>query len=316
MIHIRKRVLCLVVMTAPAIAAGQGAGDDFARCVDPAAVPRKLAGGMKFTEGPVWVPQGGGYLVFSDIPAGELKRWSEQDGLTTWRKPSHGANGNTLDARGRLITCEHEGRRLAILEGDGTLRTLVDRFEGMRFNSPNDLVVAGDGAVYFTDPDYGLRGQAGELGGRWVFRFDPASGDLRVLAKDFDKPNGIALSPDGRKLYVADSGAPKHIRVFEVAADGGISNGRVFCEIGQGAPDGIRCDEDGRVWSSAGDGVRIFDAAGRLSGIIPVPEAPANLCFGGAEGRTLFITARTSLYAIGVRVRGALPAVARRGPPP
>lgn len=180
----------------------------------------------------------------------------------------------------------------------------MDTFEGKAFNSPNDVAVAPDGAVFFTDPDYGLRNAESEIGGNWVFRFDPEAKDLRVLVKDFDKPNGIAFSPDGRKLYIADSGKPRHIRVFDVAADGGISNGRVFCDIDKGAPDGIRCDADGRVWSSAGDGVRIYDDSGKLLGTIAVPEVPANLCFGGEDRKTLFITARTSLYAIEVRAKG------------
>jgi gluconolactonase len=287
-----------------ATAAANPAADEFARCVDPTAVVRKLAGDMIFTEGPVWVPRDGGHLIFSDIPADELKHWSEKDGLATFRQPSRNANGNTLDREGRLITCEHSGRRLSILEADGTLRTLVDRYEGKSFNSPNDVAVARDGAIYFTDPDYGLRGQPSEIGANYVFRFDLKTKNLRVLAKDFDKPNGIALSPDGKRLYVADSGKPRHIRVFDVAADGGISNGRVFCVIDNGVPDGIRCDADGRVWSSAGDGVRIFDPSGKLLGTIPVPESPANLCFGGKDGKTLFLTARTSLYAIDVRVKG------------
>lgn len=294
------KVAALVCVLAPLAAHA----DDFSRCVDPAAVVRKLAGDMKFTEGPVWIPRDGGYLVFSDIPADELKRWSEKDGPATFRKPSRNANGNTLDSEGCLITCEHSGRRLSILDADGTLRTLVDNHEGKAFNSPNDVVVAKDGGVYFTDPDYGLRGQTSEIGGNWVFRFDPKNKSLRVLAKDFDKPNGIAFSPDGKRLYVADAGKPKHIRVFDLAADGGVSNSRVFCTIDKGTPDGIRCDAAGRVWSSAGDGVRVFDTSGKLLGTIPVPESPANLCFGGADGKTLFMTARTSLYAIDVRVKG------------
>lgn len=294
-----KCLLALLSVTAGALCA-----DEFARCVDPAAEVRKLAGEMKFTEGPVWMPRDGGYLVFSDIPADEMKRWCEKDGLAVFRQPSRNANGNTLDRHGRLITCEHSGRRLSILQSDGTHRTLVDRFEGKAFNSPNDATVAADGAVYFTDPDYGLRGAPGEIGGNWVYRFDPAKNELRVLVRDFDKPNGIALSPDGKRLYVADAGKPRHIRVFDVLADGGIANSRVFCEIDQGSPDGIRCDVDGRLWSTAGDGVRIYDVSGKLLGTIPVPEVPANLCFGGKDGKTLFITARTSLYTVDVKVAG------------
>jgi len=302
MIRISFAACLMVPMLSAAMAAELA--DEFARCVDPAAEVRKLAGGMGFTEGPVWVPRDGGYLVFSDIPGDELKRWCEKDGLAVFRKPSRNANGNILDRKGRLLTCEHSGRRVSILDDDGTLRTLVDRYDGKRFNSPNDMAVAADGAIYFTDPDYGLRGAPRELDGNWVFRFDPGTKDLRVLAKDFDKPNGLAFSPDGKRLYIADSGEPRHIRVFDVLEDGGIANSRVFCEIDQGVPDGIRCDVDGRLWSSAGDGVRIHNPDGKLLGTIPVPEPPANLCFGGADGKTLFITARTSLYAIDVRVAG------------
>jgi len=297
---------CLLA-TSAAFAAGTFDVRDteaFARCVDTNAVLQKLATGMKFTEGPVWVPRDGGYLVFSDIPANELKRWTAKDGVTTFRNPSQNANGNTVDAQGRLITCEHSGRRLSRLEPDGTLHALVEKWEGKRFNSPNDAVVAQNGAIYFTDPDYGLGGNPREIDGCWVLRFDPTTRNLRVLVKDFDKPNGIALSPDGKRLYVADSGKPRHLRVFEVSADGGVENGKVFAGIDKGGPDGIRCDAEGRVWSSAGDGVQIFGPDGKLIGKILVPDSPANLCFGGADGKTLFITARTSLYSIPVRVTG------------
>jgi gluconolactonase len=191
------------------------------------------------------------------------------------------------------------------LEKEGKLVTLVDRFEGKRFDSPNDVDVKSDGTIWFTDPDYGLRGQPRAYEGCFMFRFDPQTQVLTVLAKDFDRPNGIAFSPDEQRLYVADSGKPRHIRVFAVQPDGTVKGGTVFCQMDRGGPDGLRCDAAGRVWSSAGDGVHVFAPDGRLIGKILVPEAPANLCFGGADGKTLFITARKSLYAIPVRVRGA-----------
>jgi gluconolactonase len=270
---------------------------------------QKLAADMKFTEGPVWIPRDGGYLVFSDIPADELKRWSMDESLRTFRKPSHQANGNTLDREGRLVTCEHHARRVTRTEPDGHVTVLVDSFEGKRFNSPNDVVVRSDGTIWFTDPPYGLpAGAARELDRNYVFRFEPASKRIGIVAEDFDMPNGLCFSPDERTLYVADSGKPHHIRAFDVTGDGRLEHGRVFCTIDAGVPDGIRCDEHGNVWSSAGDGVHVFAPDGRLLGKIPVPETPANLCFGGADGRTLFITARTSLYSIRVDPRGALSA--------
>ncbi|MEK7706457.1 MAG: SMP-30/gluconolactonase/LRE family protein [Verrucomicrobiota bacterium] len=264
----------------------------------------KIATGMKFTEGPVWVAREGGYLVFSDIPSDELKRWGPKEGLTTFRKPSNNANGNTTDLQGRLITCEHSGRRVCRLEKDGTLQTLVDRFDGRKFNSPNDVAVKSDGTVWFTDPDYGLGGKPHDYEGCFVFRFDPKTKALTVLARDFDKPNGICFSPDEKKLYVADSGKPHHIRVFDVQKNGTVTGSAVFCEIDQGVPDGIRCDAKGRILLSAGDGVHIFAPGGKLTGKILVPETPANLCFGGTSGKTLFITARTSLYSIELLTKG------------
>jgi gluconolactonase len=260
---------------------------------------KKLAGDMGFLEGPVWIPAEGDYLVFSDIPADQMKRWSEQGGLSTFRKPSQNANGNCLDREGRLITCEHGGRRVSITGKDGIVKTVVDRYNGKRLNSPNDAVVQSDGTIWFTDPDYGLTSpQDKEQDANHVFRFNPRNNDLRVVASDFDKPNGLCFSPDEKRLYIADSGRPKHIRVFEVQKDGSLANGRVFCAIDKGGPDGIRCDTQGRIFSSAGDGVQIFSSQGKLIGKILVPETPANLCFGGKDGRTLFITARKSLYAI------------------
>jgi gluconolactonase len=278
--------------------------DEFAQVVATNATVTKLAGGMRFIEGPVWLARDGGVLVFSDIPANELKQWTVADGLKTFRTPSGNANGNTRDRQGRLITCEHSNRRVTRTETNGTVTVLAERFEGKRLNSPNDAVVAADGVIWFTDPDYGLGRNLRDYEGCWVFRLDPASNDLRAVAKDFDKPNGIALSPDGKRLYIGDSGKPSHIRTFDVHPNGSLANDRVFARITPGVPDGIRCDADGRVWSSAGDGVQVYAPDGRLLGRILVPEPPANLCFGSADGRTLFITARTSLYSVPVRVRG------------
>jgi gluconolactonase len=285
---------------------------EFARCVSADAKVEKLAGDLGFIEGPVWL-KSGGYLVFSDIPNDELKKWTAGAGVTTYRKPSQNANGNTLDREGRLLTAEHSGRRVAIQEKDGAVKTVVDSFDGKKLNSPNDVVVKSDGTIWFTDPEYGLQNDPNAKGkklgkeqaGNYVFRHDPKIGKTTVVVKDFVQPNGLAFSPDEKKLYVADSGAPRHIRVFDVKADGTLSGGDVFCKIDQGGPDGIRVDRDGRLWSSAGDGVHIFDARGALIGKILVPETPANLCFGGADGKTLFITARKSLYSIKVKVTGA-----------
>ncbi len=284
---------------------------EFARCVPPDAVVRKLAGDFAFIEGPVWITAGA-YLVFSDIPQDRLNRWTPAGGVTTFRQPSHNANGNTIDRTGRLLTCEHSGRRVAIAEADGTVRTLVDAFEGRKFNSPNDVVVKSDGTVWFTDPEYGLKTnpttkqkEGKEQPGNYVYRHDPKTGRTTAVVKDFVQPNGLAFSPDEKILYIADSGAPKHIRSFTVKADGTLGGGQVFCTIDQGGPDGIRVDADGRVWSSAGDGVQIFGSDGRRIGRILVPESPANLCFGGDDGKTLFMTARKSLYAVRVSVGAA-----------
>lgn len=284
---------------------------EFRRCVPASARVERLATGMKFLEGPQWIPADGGYLIFSDIPSNELKKWSKAGGVTTFRNPSQNSNGNTIDNEGRLVTAEHSGRRISITGKDGAVRTLVDKFEGRRFNSPNDVIVKRDGSVWFSDPDYGLPNDPAtkqktgkEQPGNYVYRFDPRGGNVTAVMKDFDKPNGLCFSPDEKRLYVADSGAPKHIRVFDVQSDGQLANGVVFAKIDQGVPDGIRCDAAGHVWSSAGDGVHIFTPAGELIGKILVPESPANLAFGGSDLKTLYITARKSLYAIPVGVKG------------
>lgn len=273
---------------------------EFRKCIPADAKLEKLATGFKFTEGPTWVSWNGGFLVFSDIPANELKKWTRKEGVSTFREPSHNANGNTF-AKGRLFTCEHSGRRVAVQSKGKPAETLVDQFDGKKFNSPNDVAVKSDGTVWFTDPHYGLGKNKREIEGNYVYRFDPKTKQVTAVVKDFDMPNGIAFSPDEKKLYVADSGKPHHIRVFDVQKNGTLANGKIFCVIDKGVPDGIRCDKRGRVWSSAEDGVQIFAPDGSLIGKILVPETPANLCFGGKDGKTVFITARSSLYAIEAR---------------
>lgn len=270
---------------------------EFKKLFAPNAKVERLATGLQFVEGPQWMKPG--FLVFSDIPANELKRWDAKDGVKTFRSPSQQANGNTLDREGRLLSAEHGGRRVSRTEKDGTVVTVVDAFEGRKLSSPNDVVVKSDGTIWFTDPDYGLAGRPKETPGNYVYRFDPTSKSLTAFAKDFDKPNGLAFSPDESRLYVADSGKPRHIRVFEVSRDGAsVTGGGVFVTIDKGGPDGIRCDAGGRVWSSSGDGAQIFSTDGKLIARILLPEAAANLAFGGKKGRTLYLTARKSLYAV------------------
>lgn len=278
---------------------------EFKKLIPEGAKVEKLATGFKFLEGSVWVPQHGGFLVFSDIPANDIKKWTAKDGVTVYRNVSNNSNGNTVDNQGRIVTCEHSGRRVSIEEKDGAVHTLVADANGKKFNSPNDVVVKSDGTIWFTDPDYGLGNNPKETGGNFIYRFEPKTKNLSVVARDFHEPNGLCFSPDEKKLYIADSGQPRHIRVFDVKADGTLSGGSEFCKIDSGVPDGIRCDKDGRIWASADKSVQIFAPSGELVAKILVPETPANLCFGGKDGKTLFIAAQTSLYKIETNVKGA-----------
>jgi gluconolactonase len=280
----------------------------------------RIATGFRWAEGPVWF-RDGGYLLFSDIPNNRILRWLEEDGhLSVFRAPSNYTNGNTRDRQGRLISCEHDSRRVTRTELDGTITVLIDRFQGKPLNAPNDVVVAADGSVWFTDPGYGIDGPyeghkaAAELP-RSVYRLDPATGEASVVADDFVRPNGLCFSPDERLLYVVDSGishgGPAHIRAFEV--DGPrLRNGRVFAaDFAPGMTDGLRCDTDGNVWCSMGwadpaeDGVRCYAPDGDLIGKVHLPEGCANLCFGGVKKDRLFMCASTSVYALYVNAQGA-----------
>jgi gluconolactonase len=280
----------------------------------------RIASGCRWAEGPVYV-RAGGYFLWSDIPNNRILRWLAEDGhVSVFRGHSHHANGNTLDREGRLVTCEHSGRRVTRTGHDGRIHVLIDRFEGKRLNGPNDLVVARDGAVWFTDPGYGLDGDyegfhaEAELP-RNVYRLDPESGQARVVAGDFVRPNGIAFSPDEKLLYIVDSGAthggPAHIRVFDV--DGAtLTHRRVFAEdFSPGFTDGIRCDVHGNVWASMGwadpseDGVRCYAPDGELIAKIHLPEVCANLCFGGPMRNRLFMAASTSIYTLYLNLQGA-----------
>lgn len=256
-----------------------------------------IVNSLMFSEGPAWSPQG--FLVFSDVPQNRIYQWSPRSGLHIFRQPSGQANGNIFLPSGDLITCEHETRSISITRTDGTYGILASGINGKAFNSPNDAALAPDGSVWFTDPTYGLNGREQELKRQGIYRVDLKSGAIQCMIADFDQPNGIAFSQDGARLYVADSGEPCHVRVFDVANGGGyISNSRVFVRIVQGAPDGICTHPNGDIYIAAGNGVQVYHANGVFVALIPTPLPASNVCFGGELGDTLFITARNSLFRL------------------
>ncbi|MCB2099599.1 MAG: SMP-30/gluconolactonase/LRE family protein [Rhodobacterales bacterium] len=267
-----------------------------------------LGSGFAFTEGPVWDVREG-CLVFSDIPADTMFRWSPDDGFSVFRRPSGKSNGMTRDREGRLIVCEHYNRRVSRTEHDGTVVAVATHYGGLRLNSPNDVVVASDGSIYFTDPPYGLNPVYGiaavpELAFSGVYRVPPDGGEPELIVADAT-PNGLAFSPDESLLYVADTEA-NHVLVFDVNGDGSVSNGHVFAPIPGHplAPDGMKLDREGRVYVTGAGGVWVFDPSGRRLGVIPVPELPANLAWGDDDWKTLYITARTGLYRARLGVAG------------
>ena len=266
----------------------------------------RIATGFKFTEGPVWNASED-FLLFSDIPANRIYKWPGNGEVDVFREPSGNSNGLTYDKEGRLIICEHGNRRLSRIELDGTYTVLADGFRGKRLNSPNDVVVKSDGTIYFTDPPYGIRPEEQELPFQGVFHLDPDSGELNLVVADFDRPNGLAFSPDEETLYIADSSSRRHVRAFDVRPDGALSGGRVFAEIRSelpGNPDGMKVDVEGNLYVAAAGGVWIFSEDGDHLGVIRTPETPANCAWGGEDWRTLFITARASLYRIRLGIPG------------
>ena len=286
------------------------------------AAVERLYTGARWAEGPVWFGDGR-YLLFSDIPNNRMLRWLEDTGeVSVFRSPSSYANGNYRDRQGRLLTCEHDSRRLTRTEYDGSITVLIDRFQGKALNAPNDLAVHSDGAIWFTDPGYGIMSNYEghkapfELPAN-VYRLDPKTREATVVAADMDKPNGICFSPDEKKLYIVDTGVPKRasdphpIRVYDVEDGVRLKNGRLFADLSPGFSDGIRCDVDGNVWSAAGwagegfNGVHVFAPDGALIGKIHLPETCANICFGGAKKTRLFMAASQSLYAVYVGTEGA-----------
>lgn len=289
----------------------------FNKCLTGHGRVERLWTGARWAEGPAWFG-GGRYLVFSDIPNNRMLRFDECSGhMAVFRQPANNSNGNTTDREGRLVTCEHLGRRVTRTEHDGSITILADHYNGMRFNSPNDVVVKSDGSIWFTDPSYGIlsdyegRKSESEIGACNVYRIDGATGDVRVVADDFVKPNGLAFSPGESLLYIADTGishdpkGPKHIRAFKVNADGKtLGASKVFADCTAGLFDGFRADADGRIWTSAGDGVHCYTPGGQLIGKIRIPELVANVCFGGPVRNRLFICGCTSLYSAYLAVNG------------
>ena len=276
----------------------------------------RLHAGCRWAEGPAYFPAGK-YLLWSDIPNDRVLRYDETSGaVSAFLAPAGYHNGHTVDPQGRLVSCEQGARCVSRIEHDGSRRVLADRFEGKRLNSPNDVVVKSDGSIWFSDPTYGIdsdyEGDAAEseIGASNVYRVDPVSGEVSAVATDFVQPNGLAFSPDEKRLYIVDSGVshlkngPRHVRAAEVGADGrSLGPAKLFAVCGAGVFDGLRVDAKGDLWIGASDGVHVYAPDRALIGKIRAPERVANLCFGGPKRNRLFMCAETSLYAVYVKAR-------------
>ncbi|NIQ39429.1 MAG: hypothetical protein GTN81_12685 [Proteobacteria bacterium] len=274
----------------------------------------QLATGFIFTEGPIWNKEGS-FLLFSDMPGDVRRRWSEREGVKEVMKPSNKCNGMTYDADGNLIVCEHVTSSVVRERPDGTRETIASHYGGKELNSPNDVVVANDGSIYFSDPTYGRMPVFGlereqDLDFQGVYRIPPGGGDLQLLADDFEQPNGLCFSPDGSLLYVNDS-AHAHIRVFDVKGDGTIEKGRLFFDnigrgvIEEGLADGMKCDEQGNIWVTGPGGIWVISPKAEHLGVISVPENVGNLNWGGTDWKTLYLASSTSLYRVQAKVAGA-----------
>ena len=269
--------------------------------------------GCEWAEGPVYFPEGD-YVLWSDVPNDRILKFDAHSGVTTvFREPCNNTNGHFRDQQGQLVSCEHAANRISRTAPDGSVTGLVDNWQGKRLNSPNDLVVKSDGTIWFTDPPYGILSdregnqRESELEGNFTYRFDPKSKELSIVDNVADRPNGLAFSPDETMLYLADTGEPKDITVFNVTKDSAtLSNRRLFAKVRPGAADGLRVDERGNIWTSARDGVQCYSPNGSLLGKILIPEqATANLVFGDKDGKRIYICGDTSLYSVRVKVAGA-----------
>jgi len=255
----------------------------------------KIADGLIFTEGPVWIDNG---LIFSDVKGDTLYRWTERGGLETFRQPSRRANGNTLDPQGRLVTCRHEARDVVRTEVDGSIIVLVNAHADGKLNGPNDVAVQADGTLWFTDPPYGIKPSQKEQPFNAVYRLDPDAAGPVAVVTNLSYPNGLAFSPDGTFLYVAESAGkikPNFVTRYAVNADKTLADGVRFCEVETGAADGMRVASDGRLFCTSGLGVEVFDTDGKRLDVIRTPVPASNCCFGPDE-KTLFVTARTAVY--------------------
>lgn len=276
------------------------------RLIDLNVQVKKLADGFRFTEGPIW-NTAENYLLFSDIPANTVFKWIPDGEVVTFRTPSNNANGLTYDTSGNLLLAEHSGRKIGILDPSGSYEALVSDFKGTKLNSPNDVIVDSKGAVYFTDPPYGLdKSVSDTLGFNGVYKY--YKGKTTLIADDLYRPNGLALSPDERTLYVANSDRPKKYMKYPVSKSGKVGKGALFFDAsnlaGQGSPDGIKVDVEGNLYATGPGGVLVISREGKHLGTLVFPEVPANLAFGGVDRKTLFVTAQTGLYSVPVKVPG------------